>query len=200
MTKGWVIRLPRPVRANADRNGRDVRHPPFAERRALAFCVFDLTRGRGFAPNERAANEWMRWRETKDRCLESPFNLRWFVRIWVRRISLNVYEECSRMWARSSRGQPELSQGWNRQEKVMGVVEQGREAELEVEVAGRFVDRVDLDRSDSDLISQELDASQGIGQKQGAQPAALGTEIDRESAKQDDWDVDPRQSLGLVIG
>jgi hypothetical protein len=40
----------------------DVRHPPFAERRALAFCVFEMTRGRGFAPNERVANEWMRGR------------------------------------------------------------------------------------------------------------------------------------------
>ena len=38
----------------------DVRHAPVAERRALAFRVFEMTRGRGFAPNERAANEWMR--------------------------------------------------------------------------------------------------------------------------------------------
>ncbi len=38
----------------------DVGHPPFVERRALAFCVFEMTRGRGFAPKERAANERMR--------------------------------------------------------------------------------------------------------------------------------------------
>jgi hypothetical protein len=38
---------------------RSVRHPPFAERRAPSFCVFEMTSGRGFAPNVRAANEWM---------------------------------------------------------------------------------------------------------------------------------------------
>jgi hypothetical protein len=43
----------------------DVTHPPFAERRALAVCVFELTGGRGFAPNVRAANEWMRGTMTK---------------------------------------------------------------------------------------------------------------------------------------
>jgi hypothetical protein len=59
---------------------RDVRHPPFAERRALAFCVFEMTSGRGFAPNVRAANEWMCGTVTKvwmfgipkDGCLQPP--------------------------------------------------------------------------------------------------------------------------------
>ena len=37
-----------------------LRHPPFAERRVLAFWVFEMTRGRGLAPEVRAANEWMR--------------------------------------------------------------------------------------------------------------------------------------------
>jgi hypothetical protein len=37
----------------------DVGHPPLAERQALPFCVFEMTRGRGFAPNARVANEWM---------------------------------------------------------------------------------------------------------------------------------------------
>jgi hypothetical protein len=41
-------------------SGGDGRHPPLAESRALAFWVFEMTRGRGFAPNVRAANEWMR--------------------------------------------------------------------------------------------------------------------------------------------
>jgi Tfp pilus assembly protein PilF len=44
---------------------RDVRHPPFAERRLLAFCVLEMTRGRGIAQNERAANEWMPGTMTK---------------------------------------------------------------------------------------------------------------------------------------
>jgi hypothetical protein len=55
----------------------DVRHAPFAERRALAFCVFEMTRGRGFAPNSRAANEWMRGSETKAGCLDSPCHDYW---------------------------------------------------------------------------------------------------------------------------
>ncbi len=39
-------------------SSRDVRHPPPAERRTLAFRVLEMTRGRGSAPNVRAANEW----------------------------------------------------------------------------------------------------------------------------------------------
>ncbi len=31
----------------------------------LAFCLFEMTGGRGFAPNERAANGWMWTRVTK---------------------------------------------------------------------------------------------------------------------------------------
>jgi hypothetical protein len=38
---------------------KSVRHPPFAERRVPSYCVFEMTSGRGFAPNVRAANEWM---------------------------------------------------------------------------------------------------------------------------------------------
>ena len=38
---------------------RDVEHSQIVERRAPAFCVFEMTIGRGFAPNVRAANEWM---------------------------------------------------------------------------------------------------------------------------------------------
>ena len=35
-------------------------HPPSAERRTIALCVLEMTRGRSFAPNVRAANERMR--------------------------------------------------------------------------------------------------------------------------------------------
>ncbi len=71
---------------------------------------------------------------------------------------------------------------------------------LQVEAAGRVVDGIDFDRPDADLLGQELDASQCIEQEKGAQPAALSAAIDGEPAQQDDWDVDPRQSLGLIIG
>jgi hypothetical protein len=37
----------------------------FAERQALAFYVYQMIRGSGLAPNERAANEWMRGTITK---------------------------------------------------------------------------------------------------------------------------------------
>ena len=46
---------------------RDARHPPNAERRALAFCVFEKTRGRVFVPNVLAANGWMRGTVAKGR-------------------------------------------------------------------------------------------------------------------------------------
>ena len=46
---------------------REIHDPHFAERRALAFCVFGMTSGGGFAPNVRAANEWMRWTVAKGR-------------------------------------------------------------------------------------------------------------------------------------
>jgi hypothetical protein len=56
---------------------KDVRHPPSAERRTIALCVLEMTRGRGFAPNVRAANEWMRGSVAKGRMgVWNPF-LQW---------------------------------------------------------------------------------------------------------------------------
>jgi hypothetical protein len=46
--------------SKATHYAKDVRHPPSAERRTIALCVSEMTGGRGFAPNVRAANEWMR--------------------------------------------------------------------------------------------------------------------------------------------
>jgi hypothetical protein len=36
-------------------------------RRTIALCVLEMTRGRGFAPSVRAANEWMRGTVAKGR-------------------------------------------------------------------------------------------------------------------------------------
>ncbi len=52
--------------------GEDVRYPPSAERRTLALCMLVMTRGRGIAPNARAANEWMREAATKGWVSEIP--------------------------------------------------------------------------------------------------------------------------------
>ena len=43
---------------------------PLLERRTILYAVFEVTRGRGFAANARAANEWMQDCR-KDGCLES---------------------------------------------------------------------------------------------------------------------------------
>jgi hypothetical protein len=45
----------------------DVRYPPSAERRTIASSVLEMTRGRGLAPNVRAANEWTRGTVAKER-------------------------------------------------------------------------------------------------------------------------------------
>jgi hypothetical protein len=82
---------------------------------------------------------------------------------------------------------------------VTGVVEQGHKSKLQVELAGRVVDSVHLDRSVANLLGQKLDASQRIDQEAGAQPAALGTTSNCESPQQDDRDVDQRQPFGLIV-
>jgi hypothetical protein len=55
---------------------RDVRHPPFAERQALAFGLFEMTRDGGFVPNVGTANESMR----------GPITKEWVSRIHVERL------------------------------------------------------------------------------------------------------------------
>ncbi len=70
-------------------------------------------------------------------------------------------------------GQIELTQSWHRQEEVARIVEQGFEAKLDIEVAGRVIDGVDFDRPDAGLVGQKLDTSQGIEQEKGAQATAL---------------------------
>ncbi len=49
------------------------------------------------------------------------------------------------------RRQSELANHVDRQKEMMRIVEQGSEPKLQVEVPGRFIDRIDFDRPDSDL-------------------------------------------------
>jgi hypothetical protein len=47
----------------------------------------------------------------------------------------------------------------HRQKEMMRVVEQGSEPKLQVEVPGRFIDRIDFDRPDSDLSREVFSPS-----------------------------------------
>jgi hypothetical protein len=79
-------------------------------------------------------------------------------------------------------GQIELTQSWHRQEEVTRIVEQGYEAKLDIEAAGRVIDGVDFDRPDAGLVGQELDTSKGIEQAEGTQATALSAAIHGEPA------------------
>jgi hypothetical protein len=79
------------------------------------------------------------------------------------------------------------------------VIEQGYEAESQVKITSRFIDGIDLDGSNPNLLSQFLGSFQGVDQEQGSKPLSPNALIDREPPEQNHWYVDPRKSLGLVV-
>lgn len=79
-----------------------------------------------------------------------------------------------------------------------GIIEERAEAEFHVETSSGFINRIDLDRPNTDL-RRDLDRpTEGIDQQHAAQTLTLYAAVNGKATDQNDGYIEPRQCPGLA--
>ncbi len=83
---------------------------------------------------------------------------------------------------------------------MLWIIEKGHESVLEVKRASGRVDGIDFHRPNTNLFSNVDDSAQRVEQQEPAESLAMHALVYREAPKQDHWNIDSRQALGLIVG